>query len=590
MEYRKLTLDEIAQLGRQNCRAQNWTLIEVPVDFIPQYIHQTHFSGQIRLGKFQKTFMLPGGVPKHSGISNATLHNCEIGDNVLIENVHGAIANYRIGANTHIQNVGSLVADGQSSFGNGVKVTVLNEAGGMEIKIQDQLSAPVAYMLAIFRHRPSFLEKMEAMIDHYVQQQMSVYGEIGRDVQILHTTSIKNVKIGNSARIEGAARLENGSINSNEHDPVFIGHQVIAEDFIISSGACVDSGAILSRCFVGQTCHLGRSFSAMDSLFFSNCHAENGEAVSVFAGPFTATHHKSTLLIAGMFSFLNAGSGSNQSNHRYKSGPVHYGIFERGVKLASDSYVLYPARIGAFSLVMGRHYQSPDTSDFPFSYLIEEKEETLLIPGVNLKTVGLARDAEKFPKRDCRKDPHLLDPIRFEVLTPYTVQKMLRGIEISKEFQNQNGTPEFYVYSGCKIPASAVQKGIDLYSLAIRKYLGEITGNQTDKSFLNQTESSSWMDLSGLILPQSQVEKFIEAIETGQISTIAKMHEMLAGFHQNYACYEWNFIRNIKGLSDHWEQIIADGKSAAAILAQEIQKDREKENQLIKKSYGNTSF
>ena len=52
------------------------------------------------------------------------------------------------------------------------------------------------------------------------------------------------------------------------------------------------------------------------------------------------THHKSTLLIAGLFSFMNAGSGSNQSNHMYKLGPIHQGILERGAKTSSDSYIL----------------------------------------------------------------------------------------------------------------------------------------------------------------------------------------------------------------------------------------------------------
>lgn len=72
-----------------------------------------------------------------------------------------------------------------------------------------------------------------------------------------------------------------------------------------------------------------------------------------------------------MFSFLNAGSGSNQSNHMYKLGPIHQGVVDRGSKTTSDSYILWPAHIGAFSLVMGRHVSHSDTSRLPFSYLIE---------------------------------------------------------------------------------------------------------------------------------------------------------------------------------------------------------------------------
>ena len=130
---------------------------------------------------------------------------------------------------------------------------------------------------------------------------------------------------------------------------------VIGDDFIICSGSSVEDRSTITRCFIGQACHIGHTYSASDSLFFSNCHGENGEACAIFAGPFTVTHHKSTLLIAGMFSFMNAGSGSNQSNHMYKLGPIHQGIMERGAKTSSDSYLLWPAKVGAFSLVMGRH-------------------------------------------------------------------------------------------------------------------------------------------------------------------------------------------------------------------------------------------
>ena len=235
---------------------------------------------------------------------------------------------------------------------------------------------------------------------------------------------MKNVRIGDYAYISGACRLSNGSINSNEAAPVRVGDGVICDDFILSSGSHVDDGAMLTRCFVGQACKLGHNYSASDSLFFSNCQGENGEACAIFAGPFTVTHHKSTLLIAGMFSFMNAGSGSNQSNHMYKLGPIHQGTLERGAKTTSDSYILWPARVGAFSLVMGRHVNHSDTSNLPFSYLIEQNNTTYLVPGVNLRSVGTIRDAQKWPKRDGRKDPNKLDFINYNLLSPYTVQKM----------------------------------------------------------------------------------------------------------------------------------------------------------------------
>ena len=72
-----------------------------------------------------------------------------------------------------------------------------------------------------------------------------------------------------------------------------------------------------------------------------------------------------------MFSFFNAGSGSNQSNHLFKSGAVHQSVHLRGCKFASGAYIMSPALEGAFTMIMGHHSYHHDTSAFPYSYLIE---------------------------------------------------------------------------------------------------------------------------------------------------------------------------------------------------------------------------
>lgn len=159
--YRGLTIVEIEQLKQQNCMADDWSTISVTQDFNPDHICHTRFSGQIKLGAFKKEFMLDGGLKKHSGLRHVTLHNCEIGDDVLIENVPNYIANYRIGNDSFIQNVNILVVDGKSKFGNGTEVSVLNETGGREVPIYDKLSAHLAYIIALYRHRPLLIEKLK---------------------------------------------------------------------------------------------------------------------------------------------------------------------------------------------------------------------------------------------------------------------------------------------------------------------------------------------------------------------------------------------------------------------------------------------
>ena len=312
---------------------------------------------------------------------------------------------------------------------------------------------------------------------------------------------------------------------------------------------------MLTRCFVGQACKLGHNYSASDSLFFSNCQGENGEACAIFAGPYTVTHHKSTLLIAGMFSFMNAGSGSNQSNHMYKLGPIHQGTLERGAKTTSDSYILWPARVGAFSLVMGRHVNHSDTSNLPFSYLIEQNNTTYLVPGVNLRSVGTIRDAQKWPKRDQRTDTNKLDFINYNLLSPYTVQKMFKGRETLKNLRYASGElSDIYSFHSAKIRNSALVKGIGFYETAIHKFLGnsvikrlegiDFRTNEEIRARLKPDTSigsGEWVDISGLIAPKSEIDALIDGIESGTVNRLKYINAEFERMHQNYYTYEWTW-------------------------------------------------
>ena len=553
--YRKLSEAEIERLEGQSCIADSWETVWVDENFQTDYVHHTRFSGEVKLGVFEKEFTLRGGIKKHSGLRHVTLHNVMVGNNCCIENIQNYIANYEIGEDSFIENVDIILVDGCSTFGNGVEVAVLNETGGREVLINDKLSAHQAYILALYRHRPELINRMKHMAEHYSKKYSCTTGTIGKRVMILNAGSICNVRIGDDARICGACRLNNGSINSNHSAPVHIGHGVICDDFIISSGSHVDEGTMLTRCFVGQACHLGHNYSASDSLFFSNCQGENGEACAIFAGPFTVTHHKSTLLIAGMFSFMNAGSGSNQSNHMYKLGPIHQGTLERGAKTTSDSYILWPARVGAFSLVMGRHVNHSDTSNLPFSYLIEQQNTTFLVPGVNLRSVGTIRDAQKWPKRDKRKDPNKLDFINYNLLSPYTIQKMFAGRQILKELKRVSGeTSETYSFQSAKNKNSSLNNGIRFYETAIHKFLGNSLIKRLEGISFNSNEEirnrlkpetevglGEWVDISGLIAPKTEIENLMDDIEQGKINKLRDMNAGFAKMHAQYYTYEWTW-------------------------------------------------
>ena len=587
---RQLSQEEIRRLEAQECAAEDWSQVTVADGFTTEHVHDTRFSGKCQLGVFETEFDLPGGLKVHSGIYHATLHNVEVGDNCHLYNIHNYIANYRIGKNTAIENVNAILVDGVSTFGNGVRVPVMNEGGGREIPIFNELTASLAYVLTLYRHRPQMIANLERRIDAYAAEHASSVGTIGENVRILNCGSIKNVIIGDCAQLAGTSRLKNGTVNSNKFAPVKLGSGVKCTDFIICSGVEIGDSTLVDKCFVGQGCIFDKHYSAGESLFFSNCQGMHGEACAIFAGPYTVTHHKSTLLIAGMFSFLNAGSGSNQSNHMYKLGPIHQGVAERGAKTTSDSYLLWPSRIGAFSLVMGRHTHHADTSDLPFSYLIENHSESYLVPGANLRTVGTIRDAQKWPKRDNRKDPDLLDQINFNLLSPYTVQKMWRGREVLQELQALSGlNTDVYGYKNCKINNSSLVHGLELYTIGIRKFLGNSLISRIEKdadkihsladlrkALTPDTEigKGEWVDLAGLIAPRSEVTRLLNELEQDKLS-LAEVRERFKQMHANYYTYEWSWaaekiektlghplseitLDEVRTLIDEWQKAVVD--------------------------------
>ena len=613
-EIRSLSQAEITQLQNQGCSSSDWTGIKVAQNFNPERIKAVHFSGNVEIGVLDKTIAFYGGLANPSSISGTTIHNCKIGNNVYINNVSNYIANYTIEDDVVIDNVDLLAVEGESAFGNGTEVSVLNEAGGREVLIYDHLTAQIAYILALYRHREKTIENIQKMISQYVSSITSSRGLIATGARIINSGSLKNVKVGPCAVIEGAARLENGTINSCPEAPVYIGQGVVAEDFIICSGAKVTDAAIISKCFVGQATVLGRQFSAENSTFFANCEGFHGEACSLFAGPYSVTHHKSTLLIAAMCSFYNAGSGSNESNHMYKLGPVHQGILERGSKTGSSSYLLWPARVGAFSTVIGKHYVGFDTSELPFSYILESEGKSVLAPAVNLGTVGTVRDAAKWPRRDKRKDPRKSDLINFKALSPFTVQKLVTAQQLLLNLQadcdkeahpvrskasTSNGA-HYVTYGELHLNRTSLQKGIEYYQIGLDKYLGDCLIERLQNNHFESPKQlravlaadtdlgqGKWLDVFGLLVPQQGLEEILKAVEEGALSTVEQLAQKFQALYEQYPSYEWAWVvKNLERIlaksidqvtGDDIAGLIAQWKKAAGTLNGLILKDAQKE-------------
>ena len=589
-DYRQLTQEEIDVLERNNCWAENWESVKVADDFSPYGFHRVMFYGDIRLGVFDLQVEVTKGFTKHAGINDATLRNVTIGDNCLIEKIGNFINNYTIGDNCYISNVSTMETTEGATYGEDHMISVLNEMGdGNLVLFHDLNSQLAAFMVKHFNDKV-LKEKITRLIREEVRFSLPDRGTIGNNVKIINTKEITNTVVKDDCEINGASRLSDCTILSSKDASVYSGTGVICENSIISNGCSITNSVKMQDCFVGEACQVANGFTAQASVFFANSYMANGEACAAFCGPFSASHHKSSLLIGGEFSFYNAGSNTNFSNHAYKMGPLHYGTLERGTKTASGAYVLMPAKIGAFSVCFGKLMNHPDMRCLPFAYLLAYGDTMYIVPGRNITTVGLYRDIKKWPKRDKRAASCRKSIINFDWLSPFTVGEIVQGKKILEALRQAGGdNVSSYNYHEYIINATSLRKGIKYYDIALRIYMGAVLKRAIKGGFLGKPTSDiglgHWTDLSGLLLPISEEERLIDDIKNGNIESIKEILDRFIDIDNHYRQYQWTWtyrlILDYYGLDELSDsdlpRIREDYIRARRAWVAEIRKDAEKE-------------
>ena len=277
---------EIAEMTANGCHCADWTRVK----FNPH----SDFS-RFRNVSFEEDNSI-GLITENDIIENARIRNCRIWDNVTIRNIGEILDNCDIQSRARIENTGSIVFEAESLCGVGTEVAVLDETGSRPVIIFPGLTAQIALLMA---REPKWSENhLHPILMDFLDTQRYFTG-IGEDAVVENCGKLLNVSVGREVIVSGAVSLKNGTIINNAAPGralAFIGAGVDAENFIVEDGR-LDSGALVRNCYIGQGATLEKRFTAHDSLFFANCSLENGEACAVFAGPYTVSMHKSTLLI-----------------------------------------------------------------------------------------------------------------------------------------------------------------------------------------------------------------------------------------------------------------------------------------------------
>ena len=589
MEYRQLDEKEIRQLEDNNCWAEDWQRVMVADDFNPNAVRNVTFYGNVKLGSFDKSIEVSKTFMRRTGVYNATLRNVTIGNNSLVENVGNYINNYVIGSDCYISNICTMETTEGATYGEGNIISVLNEVGEGNVMSYHGLTSQIAALMVRHAGNNAFRTAIRRLVAEYIQRTTPDTGTIGNGVKIVNTKEVTNTVVYNDCEINGAARISDCTIMSSPEASVFIGTGVICENSIIAHGSSIINSVKMQDCFVGEACKLSNGFTAAQSVFFANSYMSNGEACAAFCGPFSSSHHKSSLIIGGMFSFYNAGSATNFSNHAYKMGPIHYGTLERGSKTASGAYLLMPAHIGTFSVCFGKLMYHPDTRSLPFSYLIAYGDIMYLVPGRNLTTVGLYRDIRKWPKRDMRSKQSQKSIVNFDWLSPFSVGEIIQGKKILERLREASGdNVSTYNYHEYVIKTSSLRKGIKYYDIALRIFMGAVLKRHALVPPVSTVGTGKWNDLSGLLLPDSEEQQLVSDIADGTIESMDDIVDRLNAINDNYNEYRWawayRMILDYYGLSEitpqDAERIHTDYITARRAWIAEIKKDAEKEYQL----------
>ena len=559
---RTLTPSEIKRLGENRCHAEDWQKITVGENFSADRLYDVQFIGECSIGSNSDTVTTDMGYELPTGIRHARIINSTIGDNTLVENVSAFICNADIGDNCIVNNVSVIQTTEGTTFGQGNTISVMNEAGEGNVVLYSGLTSQIAALTvlppclgeqyddgdATIEARRQAKDAVRRMVMEEVMSRMPKRTLIEDNVRITDTIEITNSWITQWTEVRGAQRISETTLWSRQDNSVFVGAGAILDGCIVTLGSSVSNNAIAKNCFIGENSTLTDGFSATDSLFFANSYMANGEACAAFCGPFSVSHHKSTLLIGGMYSFYNAGSGTNFSNHAYKMGPIHYGIMERGAKTASGTHILWPAHIGAFTMCMGKIATHPDTSALPFSYVIGDGTDTYIVPARNIATVGTYRDAAKWPRRDMRPQGSRRSMVDTEWLNPSTMTKVVEAKVTLEALRDQKGTREVYeTADGSLIKRSALEKGISLYTLAIKLYLDRHLQGADEEADYNTSfddtpasqtfgrplsrGASLFADLSGMQISNASVMRIVDAITSGDIDTT---DDLMAGICRYY--------------------------------------------------------
>ena len=217
--WRHLHSDEIERLVKNNNTASSWDTLWVTDEFNPSVVKDNKFYGTVRIGRISNGALQYHDLRLPVGITNSSIHSCDIGDNCAIHDVH-YLSHYIIGSHSMLFNIQEMSATDHAKFGNGivkdgepesvrVHIEIMNETGARSVLPFDGMIPADAYLWGKYVDDATLQQRLHDITQHTIDHHRGYYGEIGERCVIKNSSIIKDVKIGTDCYIKGASKLKN---------------------------------------------------------------------------------------------------------------------------------------------------------------------------------------------------------------------------------------------------------------------------------------------------------------------------------------------------------------------------------------------
>jgi carbonic anhydrase/acetyltransferase-like protein (isoleucine patch superfamily) len=446
IKYRKLRAEEIKVLEKNANSSDNWSNVLVSDAFNPKLVKNCSFFGLVRIGKLESYLAEFNNLRLPIGLYNSTIISCDIGDNVVIDNVN-FMSHYIVGNEVMLVNVNELVTTDHSKFGNGVLkvgeresvriwLEICNENAGRSVLPFNGMLAADAWLWSKYRDDEKLLLKFKEFTDSRFDTRRGYYGKIGDRTVIKNCKIIKDVWIGSDAYLKGANKIKNITINSSPEAKSQIGEGCELVNGIIGFGCRIFYGVKAVRFMMGSNSQLKYGARLINSYLGDNSTISCCEVLNSLIFPAHEQHHNNSFLCAAtVMGQSNMAAGVTIGSNHNSRGADGELVAGRGFWPGLCVSLKHNSKFASFTLIAKGNFPAELNISVPFSLVSNDvsNDRLTVMPGYwfMYNMYALARNARKYAGRDKRMDKTQM--LEYDFLAPDSVNELFDGLKLMKE-------------------------------------------------------------------------------------------------------------------------------------------------------------